>query len=229
MKAKKRIPKRHKYYGLINLINTRHDKESECSELRKVIRQLLRDFEDCEADFNMVGNFYAFASFYKENKEFCSKFFNIISCTEYNSLIYFEVLCLLKPFVYPVTTFQRDIIYLKNVSLVADSWYEALEYHFGGDFNNSLKIIPEDFQKDFKAELKKTYKERESFRQLFKPIRNAVLAHRYVTISEYLDKDSHLLDEGFILSIISFLQHILLLKSKLFSICIACTKILKGK
>jgi hypothetical protein len=220
------IPKQHKYYGLVSLIKTRHDNDSDCCELRKIVRRLLPDFEDCEADFNMVGNCRVSASFFKKKSEFHNKFLNLITCTEYNSLIYFEVICLLKPLVASTTTYLRDIVYLKNVGLLANSWYDSLEYHFGRDFINSLSILPKHLQLDIRMELKKTYREREVFRQSFKHIRNAVLAHRCVTISEYLNKDGQLLDQKYIDGIISFLNRILHIKALLFTICLACTEMI---
>jgi hypothetical protein len=220
--------KKHKYYGLISNIDTTKDSNSPAHVLRPIVGELLRDIEDSEADFDMMGNLHVFSSFYRENKDLNDALSTIIELTEYNALVYFEVLCLLKPLTDRITTEFRDIVYLKNAGLVANSWYESLSYHYGVEFRNSLDKFPKYRHNQLRQELRRAFRAGKRFQEVFGPVRNEVLAHRRVSIGGYLHLDGRLFDSPFIECLIEFLYNILQLKALTLDLALDCAKIMSA-
>jgi hypothetical protein len=181
-----------------------------------------QDFNEVEHDFDSIGNLHVAATFVKQETGNYPNFQILISKAEYLSLIHFEAACLVKPLLVKTTSEFQDIVYIKYLGLLADSWYESLEYHFGKELFEKLYLLPNEFAILLRRELKLAYGEREHFRVIFKKIRNSVIAHRCSKIGDILTNDDSAFGEDYLKCIIDFLIRILSLKALLMKTCCDC-------
>jgi len=218
-KAKRR---RHKYEGIIPLIDTERDTEDECYNFRSGIRHLLRGFEDTEADFDMLSDWYVAKHFFPDKPELCNALDTVTHVARYNSIVYFEVLCILRPLVEPYSTLLRDIVYVKHAGLVACSWYESLDFHFDRNFRDAIKSLPNYTHADLRNLLRRAFRSRERFRKAYKCVRNSVVAHRRTSVYDYEENDSSVLDDRFLSCMADFLFLLSMLKAHLLLLICTC-------
>lgn len=222
------VSKKHKKTTLEYPLEANSNESNYHETLIQIIKDQLKYLKRGEKEFEVIGKFYGYAREFNEQAELSNTLSILTTCTEFQSLIYFEAICLLKPIISKESTNLRNIVYLKYAGMLADSWYDSLEFYFDKEFINSLNSIPKFTHLKLRKELKRSFKSRKEFKKQFKTIRNSVVAHRRVSIMEHLESDDKVNSDEFIFCLIDFLARITNLEAELLSLCAYTSKLLTG-